>query len=294
MRPTALKKMPVFTATVVLFSGFALFMYSLFATTVGFTGLVNHGLQGLGFICISLGMLGFLIIVVIQEARAASNDGTPFLQAVAAFMKEAGVLVLNIVCVGGPVFVFLGALTALDEANSISKQIFVITIMALCLAAAAGFLIWRHRHPRALSSVWHVLLVLFFAALTIAFFLAGVVIAGESERDLTTGPRTITCYQSDIERVKSTGRYRSITPDTFHFQFTDEAGRTTDLTIAEQDYEVGLSIIEAMENSADPPWIQLTYYEHSSLFVSAMVTHYERSDSSASAEAAADASGNAR
>lgn len=265
LRPGFNKPVTV-VALILTLGGLALFMYALLSTSIGYSGLINHGLLGLGLLCAGVGLLLFSGVLTWDAIKGLATDNEPLSQTALTFTKEVGTLALNIACMGvALLFLAVGLIGLFDHAEDISHVVIYAIISGASVAAGIGFLVWRHRHPHPLPRLGTLAMLLFMCVLGIGFALSGALYASETAHDLASGPRSAACYLSGYEASEPTGRYRALSPTTFNLEFTDEHGQPAQITISEQDRETLGEIITVLE--AGYPHI-LTYYPETRIYVS--------------------------
>lgn len=245
--------------------GMVLVIYGEFSTSVGFVGVIDHGLSGAGFLLFGVGMTAILLVLATKAWKerpryggAHAFEGKQAHPALQAFVRETGVVALNLVCYVGSVIVALGALTGINHA-----PVLALTIMAVCIAVFVCYRVHRSRHRFTYHYFNTLSMLAFCATLAIAGLLGGGLIVRDAVLDATEGPHSTTCYLSDFEEHQPSGRYRGLQTTELVITFTTLDGNDVRVSIKEQDRAM-LAEIAAIDGVA---W--LTFYPRTQVYVSA-------------------------
>ena len=210
--------------------------------------------------------LGGITVVLVAEARTtrrlkAHGEGYDRL----LWLKELGVIALNVLVYVGAVLLSLGALSSLDGART--GQI-AVAVVVWIVCAATVVLYRRHRKRRrvAYDDAGPLLLIAFLGAMALLCAFFSVDSSRNVLADLFQGPRTAVCTLSNVQEDRPSGRYRSLSQTTLVCEFTTTTGELVYVEVAKKDASALRGIMESAEaNEA----VRLTLYPHSRVFVSA-------------------------
>ncbi|ROT88252.1 hypothetical protein [Gordonibacter urolithinfaciens] len=247
---------------VALFGGFGALMYGEFAPSVGIQGLVDRGIGGIGFLAMGIGVLCFVPPVLHDpwRARPRTAEGRRALARETA--RQAGVVVLNLVCYAGTTIFALGALTALGRAPLAAGA-----AIALCVAVFALYRRHRQKHRCTYGVVKPFGIVAFMLAFGAAAGAFGALRASDAVADAIEGPREQRCLLSDFEEQRPSGRYASARSADLVVEFVAEDGETVRVSVKEQDRDALRQIADAGDA------VRLAYYPRTEVFVSARPAH---------------------
>ena len=245
--------------------GFVFLVVGVSGSSVGVSGLFMRLATATGFLIFGAA-LGGVTVVLVAEARTsrrlkAHGEGHDRW----LWLKELGVIALNVLVYVGAVLLSLGALSSLDGARA--GQI-AVAVVVWIVCAATVVLYRRHRKRRrvAYDDAGPLLLMAFLGAMTLlcAFF---SVDSGRSVlADLYQGPRTAVCTLSNVQEDRPSGRYRSLSQTILVCEFTTTAGELVYVEVAKKDASALQGAIEAVEENEA---VRLTLYSHSRVLVSA-------------------------
>ncbi len=239
-----------------LFLGFGALVYSEFSTSVGFQGVVNHGISGISFGVMGLSFCLFTILLGFAAIESITEDPANQQSSARDVFRELGVIALNGVCyLGVPIFA-LGSFVALDTAT-----VPAAIAIALCVMAFVLYRRHRKRHKMEYRFFKPFGVVLFLAAFVIATAVMSVIISSEAIVDALSGPRTANGSLVDLEEDRPRGRGSFARAATVNLKFASSE-EVVSLSVKKQDAATLQQFIDAGS------YARLTYYPRTGVFVS--------------------------
>lgn len=253
------------TAAAGILVGFVLLVVGVSGSSVGVSGLLMRLSTATGFLIFGTA-LGGVTVVLVAEARTtrrlkAHGEGYDRW----LWLKELGVIALNVLVYVGAVVLSLGVLSSLDDARA--GQI-AVAVVVWIVCAATVVLYRRHRKRRrvAYDDAGPLLLIAFLGAMTLLCAFFSVDSSRNVLADLFQGPRTAVCTLSGFQEDRPSRRYRSLSQTTLVCEFTTTAGELVYVEVAKKDASALQGVMESAEaNEA----VRLTFYSHSRVLVSA-------------------------
>lgn len=263
MRLNKGQKTVIIVAVLALLGGFALFMYGEWGPSIGPEAMGARVGQTVGIAFFGAAMLMFCVLFAWLDVRVLKGTAPTLRRAQAKqLVRELGTVALNLLVYGGTVVLFLGCIAALDNIF-FPGGIFVLLLMAGCVAGFVAYRRYRSRHKATYQFVGDLALLLLFLAMAIVGALGAVSQGAEVTEDLAQGPVTINAVASDVQLNHPKGRYRALRQDSVTVQYDSEDGQRYYLTISQSDWP------EAVRQQNEQIFSRVTLYPNSGIFVEA-------------------------
>ena len=244
---------------------FALILGGEWGPSVGLAGLLSRLGFAAGFFAFAVAIGCFFVVFAVDLRRTRRVEAREGRLDRWLWLRELGVIALNILVYGGAFILAMGGLSSLDGAGAGQ----VATVAAAWVLCVVGVVLYRrHRKRRrvAYDEAGPVLLTAFLAALCALGLFVGVDAGGGALVDLVRGPQVELCALVDVREDKPSGRYRALSPTVLACEFVTASGESVRVDVAQQDATALQSTVDAAQAGKA---VLVTYYPHSRTLVSA-------------------------